>query len=272
LNYGAISAKDADPRTHIKIVNFATRQYEEPTNMARAGSYLIRKMKLVMSSGILAANPGSQTGELLVGYPFSAVSTSQSTESMLLKLRVYLGSVLYRPENILILPHIAFEGVTSGCETDANSDDYVQFVPIGFLKAELDKPTANMYNVCKKLTKAIKEDTNYANNPLGTALGHFQRELVAGVVSVARGKIGVEGAQGFYWNDTDECVQFDDEIEYPAVICRGSSVNKTDQNTGGYVHRTSNTGHLGCIDSPQCADRIWGTAGGQVYKADPNRV
>ena len=93
-----LSYSDFNPAQDM-IMDFSSRQYERlrsPSQEDIPGGFILRKMTLVMSSAILAANPGSQTGELLVGYPFSSVSTSQSTESMLLKLRVYLGSVLYR--------------------------------------------------------------------------------------------------------------------------------------------------------------------------------
>jgi len=258
MSYGALGAEE-------KIMDFNTRQYEKLTGVDKQNgqtkldgtNYVIRKMKLVMSSGILAANPGSQTGELLVGYPFSAVSTSQSTESMLLKLRVYLGSVLYRPENILILPHIAFEGVTSGCEArvdDVNHpNEYFIFTPKPVLKKELDKPVANMHRLCKELSQKCTTEAQ-----MKEAFGLRENEDMP------------DGHKGFKWDDINKVVYFVEE-EYNAVICRGSKAKKA-ENPAGYSVLTHNTGHLGCIDSPQCADRIWGTAGGQVYKADPNRV
>jgi len=70
----------------------------------------VRVVKLVASSAILAA-PGSNTGELLVGYPFTGVSTSQAEERMRIQLRCYLGAVLYQPENVLILPNVFVEGI-----------------------------------------------------------------------------------------------------------------------------------------------------------------
>jgi len=70
------------------------------------------KMSAVMSSAILAA-PGPDTGELLIGYPFTSVSTS-STEIVRIQLRVYLGAVLKRPENVLILRNVYFEGLREG--------------------------------------------------------------------------------------------------------------------------------------------------------------
>lgn len=101
MHYNAPSPRAAD--TVIPhFINFNTQTLE---SLPKAGigkdTILIRKpMRFVMSSGILVANPGSQTGELLIGYPFSAVSTSQSTEQMTIKLRCYLGAGIYRPENV----------------------------------------------------------------------------------------------------------------------------------------------------------------------------
>jgi hypothetical protein len=258
MHYGTAVADDD------KIMDFGTRQLESVSEIGHTnGSFMTRKMKLVMSSGILAANPGSQTGELLVGYPFSAVSTSQSTESMLLKLRVYLGSVLYRPENILILPHIAFEGVTSGYKVaGATNEDKDAFwecalagMPLAF-QEEVKKPYANMMNVALALTKL-----DFADD---TALKSADS---AGTKTGGSGDwIGIVGAgKAFYVKDKK--VIFDESnAPFNTVISRGYSTDKDGK------EKTSNVGYLGCIDSPQCADRVWGTAGGQVYKADPNRV
>lgn len=75
-------------------------------------THFVRRSRFKMRSGILAA-PGAATGELLYAYSSCSVSTNPSTELGKLGLRVYLGSAIYRPENIFILPNIAFEAVIS---------------------------------------------------------------------------------------------------------------------------------------------------------------
>jgi hypothetical protein len=69
-----------------------------------------RRTKFVCSSAILAA-PGSNTGELLVGYPSTGCSTSHSQEQMMIHMRCYLGAAIYQPENIIILRDVFIEGV-----------------------------------------------------------------------------------------------------------------------------------------------------------------
>ena len=71
---------------------------------------LVRELKVKMSSAIIAKS-GADTGELLVGYPMTGVSTNQRTESMTVALRVYLGAILKKPENVTVIPHVAFEGI-----------------------------------------------------------------------------------------------------------------------------------------------------------------
>ncbi len=71
-----------------------------------------RICKVVASSAILAA-PGAGTGELLIGYPFTSVSTSQADERMRVQLRCYLGSVLYQPDNVLIMPNCHIDGIVA---------------------------------------------------------------------------------------------------------------------------------------------------------------
>ena len=67
------------------------------------------QMMAAMSSAIVATRPGSETGELLMAYPQTGVSTNQSTETMKMQLRMYLGCAIYEPENLLICPDVQFE-------------------------------------------------------------------------------------------------------------------------------------------------------------------
>ena len=86
--------------------------------------------KFLMSSAIIGV-PGAETGELLIGYPFTSVSTNQRTESMTVGLRVYLGAVLKQLENVIVLPDVHFEGcvtekpepVTVGADDKFNYDN-----------------------------------------------------------------------------------------------------------------------------------------------------
>lgn len=88
-----------------------------PENVPEGGAQIgngtpsvLTVMTLSMSSAILSV-PGGSVGELLVGYPSTALSTNASTESGRMQLRCYLGAALYKPEDVLILPDIAFEGI-----------------------------------------------------------------------------------------------------------------------------------------------------------------
>lgn len=82
-------------------------------------------LTLNMQSAIVAV-PGEDTGNLLMQYPRSTVSTDASTESGRMQLRVHMGAVLKKPENVLILEDVAFNGVVAcksllnkGGDTDA---------------------------------------------------------------------------------------------------------------------------------------------------------
>ena len=65
--------------------------------------------KMRMQSAIIGV-AGQDTGNLLMQYPRSTVSSDASTESGRLQLRVYMNAILKRPENILVLKHVAFNG------------------------------------------------------------------------------------------------------------------------------------------------------------------
>ena len=68
---------------------------------------------ITMIASVATAIQFAYVGELLYAYPSTGISTSQTTESMKMQLRVYLGSVLYDPNKILILPDVHLDGVTN---------------------------------------------------------------------------------------------------------------------------------------------------------------
>ena len=205
-----------------------------------------------MSSGVLVANPGSETGELLIGYPFSAVSTSQSTEQMTIKLRCYLGAGIYRPENVLILPHIAFEGLDindAGIKTtgDNPTSNIESFKAPTALKAFLTKPIVDMDEVAKNMT-----DTMYNSDGSGTNPPKLPEHFKDAFKPLGGGKYEFDPAQDWYCRK----------------IYRGYSASNPSGEPRATL--TTNTGHLGAVDSLEYCNRVWGTAGGQIYKARKN--
>ena len=84
-------------------------------------------IKLRMMTGILGV-PGSSTGELLLGYPSTSVATNAATESGRMQLRCYLGAAIYRPEEILLLEDIAFDGLVKGWTGPVESENQVSDV------------------------------------------------------------------------------------------------------------------------------------------------
>ena len=94
-----------------RVIGYA-KQIEQVRYKTTASdrALVVRELRVKMSSAIIA-KCGSDTGELLVGYPMTGVSTNQRTESMTVALRVYLGAILKKPENVTIIPHVAFEGI-----------------------------------------------------------------------------------------------------------------------------------------------------------------
>ena len=72
------------------------------------------RMVCMMNSAIFCAHPGVETGSLLMAYPSTGISTTQTTESMRMQLRVYLGALIRKEENLLILNDIQFDGIVKG--------------------------------------------------------------------------------------------------------------------------------------------------------------
>lgn len=70
--------------------------------------YKINTLHAIMAVG------GGETGNLLMQYPRSTVSMDASTESGKMQLRVYLGAILNRPENVFVFRNVAFNGIQGG--------------------------------------------------------------------------------------------------------------------------------------------------------------
>lgn len=113
-------------------------------------SAVARCTEVITSSAILAA-PGSATGELLVGFPFTSVSTSQADERMRIQLRCYLGAALYQPDNVIVLHDVYIEGVkkseyvvlTRSGRLEAASKFSSKQIPHGAATTSMDQITTN---------------------------------------------------------------------------------------------------------------------------------
>ncbi len=126
-----------------RVIGYA-KQIEQVRYGTTSGRALVvRELRVKMSSAIIA-KCGSDTGELLVGYPMTGVSTNQRTESMTVALRVYLGAILKKPENVTIIPHVAFEGIVvhddwfNAVAGDQSSSDPVATNGVEFTEVEVN--------------------------------------------------------------------------------------------------------------------------------------
>jgi hypothetical protein len=80
--------------------------------------YARPQMTCVMDRLIIVTNPGSETGEIVVQWPSTGISTSQTGETLIGKFRVYMKAYLKRPENVLIVDGIRFAGIVAGAGTE----------------------------------------------------------------------------------------------------------------------------------------------------------
>ena len=99
--------------------NATTRYQDEVLVEPRQNVQKIVSTELNTMHAIIAT-PGDETGNLLMQYPRSTVSADASTESGRMQLRVYMGAVLKRPENVMVMRNVAFNGIRGqrmlGCE------------------------------------------------------------------------------------------------------------------------------------------------------------
>lgn len=198
-----------------QIMDYGARSLFAP----KAGAY-VRIMTCMMSSAVLAA-PGADTGELLVGYPFTSVSTS-SSEQVKIQLRVYLAAVLKRPEAVIVMRNVHFEGLTENfgedlVEADNKAKDAI----------EADKEFIDLHDYIGKKDEG-GEDAEGFNDAFG---------------------------QPFDLNADNVILGFREEYDGPRIFYRGSVFDKE----GVKIASKTNAGHLGALDCPDKSERLWGT-------------
>jgi len=175
-----------------------------------------------MHSAILGIPNGAnqETGEMLVGYPSTMIGSDVSTEVGRLRLRMYLGAAIYRPENVMILPDVAWGALKNIEEIDLGDVNPGSATGFRLIK---ESPTTFTLTV---------PGTN--SNIIGPSDGTLNASAQgAGVYSKLQGL-----------------------TIYQAATFDGDNKPKK-----------MNTGHLGCLDSPECGDRVFGN---HVYSATPN--
>jgi len=211
------------------------------------------------TSGILVGKAGAETGELLTAFPsehltFSpplfpafadslrtdtAVSTTAtSPETMRMQLRAYLGSAIYKNENVGWLPHTHFHGLTNGYSVPTNLDN---------------EPTAEAIKDLFEFTtpKAVgsgfflKRDESQTYGIFGSGVDTFQQSFTRLVNRVG----GLEQIGLTASNDDLETMS---GRKVPVVGYLGATAKKT---ATGYEVIQHNLGHLGRLDDPvRCAN------------------
>jgi len=198
------------------------------------------RMTAVMSSAILAA-PGSETGELMIGYPFTSVSTS-STEVVKIQLRVYMGAVLKKPENVIIMRDVFFEGLRSGHTID-------DLHPLHVPKKSKKNGYIDFFDV---FMDALESDTIHACYTVRTMVG-------AGIVPDLVDLPTDRKERGSFIREWMA------ENEIPSRAYMGASRTYADDKA--LPQYTENNGHLGKLDHPSMVDRLYGSF---VYNSNPD--
>lgn len=72
------------------------------------------RMEVYAESGFMVTEPGASTAELLYAFPKTTVSNSETVDEARGMVRSWVGPVIKKPQNILVLRDIAFKGILSG--------------------------------------------------------------------------------------------------------------------------------------------------------------
>lgn len=195
----------------------------------------IRVYTATMHSAILGipSGAGQETGEMLVGYPSTMVGSDVSTEIGRMRLRMYLGCALYRPENVMILPDVGWGGLHS---IETVTLDSVDNLPSSFRIHVVANAGGNREVYVQD---PIDGQAPKYNDGPGGAAGPFKQQINANAAEM------------------DILEKINGQIVYTgAHFVVGASEE--------YVH---NNGHLGSLDHPDTGDRVFGNF---VYRSDPS--
>ena len=221
---------------------------------------IVRTVEFMMSSAILAV-PGSGTGELLFAYPQTGVSTNIASESMLIKLRVYLGAALYQPEDVLIIPDVAFEGIVSGANW-INGITWGMLGTFPHLAAPAPGQPNNPMNaqIMDLTDQALVQIRNGGAYP-GGGFDQYTPLARTGKLNLvdALARDTFTDSQDSQINYTLGVQAIPPFLENPTVIYPGSTFDRNN------TPLEENTGHLNGLEDAKGWNSFFGNCGGQVY-------
>ena len=194
------------------------------------------------------------------------------SEIVKIQLRVYLGAVMKRPENVLIMRHVFFEGLRNGSRTrvaptvgDYADDEEGQYDLVRF-----NVPPTYL----EEHNKIDLEDfVGHHTVDAQDAFSVFRDELIR------VGALALENTPDDYEPDDDNVTLAGNDYDAdaatiakldtdwvedgnPTVWYQGTSKHEDDNNM-----YASNSGHMGNLDHPAVADRLFGTF---VYNSLPD--
>jgi hypothetical protein len=237
----AVNGARAQALEFVDMSNGRVRNPYDTANDARTtAQLLIRRLRLTTQSAILAA-PGADTGSLMVGMPHTAVSTSQTDESLKMQLRVYLGAVVKQPESVVIIPDVTITGVASSFVHNPS-------------KALVDGPQ-HEYDLSAALNDWISDSSGseFFNVPLTTN---------ADGDACVSGDVFVDGVDG-------NTVKIQDLKQKESIMIGTHRIYRGSAKYGLDV--ITSTGHLSDIDDvnkPRAADDRYGSGGPGLYRDD----
>ena len=197
------------------------------TNVPNAMPVIVRpKMTCMMQSAVLCTQPGS--GELMMAYPQTGVSTSQTLETMRMQLRVYLGAAVFDPNHYIVVPDVAFNGLVSGFSNN-------------FCKGSFFNPDTD------GLIAGFMTDNSHVLNVLEDGLFKIScGDMYYGNYYALQGDPRIQGT-----SPVEEPVE-----DYPLVLYQGRTWTKA--SSSPYEERTPNLGHLEHLDDPKYCDTLDG--------------
>jgi hypothetical protein len=225
LNSGKYQITDPAGGTTLEIDKSAMKTVADAMGVAKGTEvepiFIRPKMTCAMMSAILCTQPGS--GELLMAYPQTGVSTSQTLETMRMQLRVYLGAAVYNNDHYIVIPDVAFDGIVSGHSSKVCTDSIFNPDTEGLIAGFKTKGTDYIDIFEDPVFKATIGDTFYKE--------YYELKDNAGNIA----------------DDARE-----PEGNYPVVLYQGRTWDASGN------EKTANMGHLEHLDDPQYSDVLDG--------------
>lgn len=216
--------------------------------------FLLRPhLVIMMNSAIYCAQPGADTGRMMMSYPQTGVGVDRATEELLIPMRMYMGAGVVDKEQLIILNDVQGAGFVKGHGVNLclNAQEYTP---------QTGDPDEEEYGIGDDLVLCCKLRstpwTDLFNDPLFVAmnLNGPYAEMIAQKMTAEEtgGEFPAFDAVKQYAEVSKDASKHSGGMELPLIPYCGTVWNTEGKKV------FENNGHFEGLDDPKYCDRLEG--------------